>query len=106
MLLQVLLGFLLREFLRLAVVPGRVGAMADLDDLVPVPVPATPVPVVVVPALGVCRSLDPKKAEHSGGSTADGQSERLTAGPGFTRDGLRQLIEPSVVHAYLFLLAA
>jgi hypothetical protein len=72
----------------------------------PAPVPATPVPVVVVPALGVCRFLDADEAEHSGCGTADGQPKRLSAGPNFTRERLRQLIEPSVVHASLFLLAA
>jgi hypothetical protein len=77
-LLQMLLGFLLRDFLGLTVVPSRIRTMADLDllvfVLVPVPVSVLVVVLVVfVPMAGDRRLRDPQESEHSRRRAAHGQ---------------------------------
>jgi hypothetical protein len=99
-----LLDLLLGELLGLAIVPGRIRTMAKLDllvlILVLVLVPAAPIPVViVVPALGVRRLLDSEKPDHGGSGAAHCKPEGLTPRPGGAGESLRQLIEPSVIHA-------
>jgi hypothetical protein len=101
----VLLGLLLAEVFCLAVIAGRIGAMADLGLLILVVLPVPSIVLFLVLAASESRLVHAEETEHRGSRAARDETERLAAGPGFTRDRLCQLIEPSVIHSSTFLLA-